>query len=54
VPVVLNRSDRFDDLVPTALVVKGAAKQALDEGAPLAFPDPSIQLVHELILQAYV
>jgi len=54
VPLVLDRPDRGEDLVPSPLIVKGAPEHARDEGAAPALSDSAVQFGHELIFEAYV
>jgi len=51
---VLDRPQSALDPIPAMLVLQRPADEPLDEGAALAFPDPTIQLAHDLIVEAYV
>src|SRR5512144_2662166 len=52
VSLVVDRPDRGEDLVPAALVVKGAPEHARDEGAAPPFSDSAVEFGHQLIIEA--
>jgi hypothetical protein len=54
VPLILDGSDRGEDLVPATLVVEGAPEKPSDERAPPSLANSLVQLGHELILETYV
>jgi hypothetical protein len=54
VSFVVDRPDRGEDVVPAALIIKGAPEYASNEGAAPSLPDPLVQFRHQLIVEAYV
>jgi len=49
-----ERTNRSFDVRPATLIVERPLDRGRDEHAALAFTDPGVQSVHDLVVQAYV
>jgi hypothetical protein len=54
VPLVIDRADRGEDVIPPTLLVERAPQHPRDERTSAPLSDPLVQLGHEIILEAYV